>query len=221
MSGIIVFGIGDFSDIVTYILEEKLGIEVAAYTVNREYLESMADREWNHKMLLPFETIEEACPPDRYEMAVGFIGKQMFRQREAVFCQIREKGYALCNVIDPSACVDTEQIGEGNIILANTSIEHHCKVGDGNLIWQNVVLPHHNVVGSFNNLAPSVSLSGYSTIGDHCFVGNNSCIKNRVHIGNYAYIGAGSYIAKPVEDNTVMVPHRSYRLEGKTGFDFL
>ena len=222
MKSVVLFGTGDFSDILTYVLEEKIGARVLAYTVDGKYLpEGSAAAENNGKPLLAFENIEQCYKPADCTFVVGLIGKKMFRQREAVFGKIREKGFEISNVIDPSASVDTKELGCGNVILANTSIEHHCRIGDGNIIWQNVVLPHHNVVGNFNNLAPSVSLSGYSSIGEHCFIGNNSCIKNRIHVGDYAYIGAGSYISSPVAENTVMVPHRSYRLEGKTGFDFL
>lgn len=218
MKKLIMFGTGDFSDVVSYVLEKKLGREIAAYTVYREYVNGSSYR---GRPLEAFENIGESCPPREYEMALGMIGKQMFRQRERIFHEIREKGYRIINVIDPSASVDTAELGEGNIILANASIETHCRVGDGNIIWQNVVMPHHNQVGSFNNLAPSVSLSGYSAVGSHCFIGNNVCVKNRVEISDYAYVGAGAYVSKSLASGKVLVPGRSYELEGKTGFDFL
>ena len=216
----IVFGTGDFADIVSYVMEKRLRYRIAAYTVSRVFLKDRV-LSYQGKPLVEFETIEEQYPPEDYEFVIGMIGKKMFDQRSTLFNRIRKKGYDLPNVIDPRACVDTELIGKGNIILANVSIEKHCRIGSGNIIWQNVVMPHHNRVGSFNNLAPSVSLSGYSVVGNHCFIGNNVCIKNHVAIDDYAYIGAGSYVAHTVKTKEVLVPHPSYVLDGKTGFDFL
>lgn len=216
--GIIMFGLGDFADVVSYVIENKMGEHIQAYTLNECYV---SQREVKGKEVVPFEHLQEIYSPEDYCIVLGFIGKKMFDQRSAVFSQIKEKGYELPNIIHTKAAIDSENIGEGNIILQNVSIEHHCKIGSGNIIWPNVVMPHHNIVGDFNNLAPSVSFSGYSSVGDHCFIGNNTCINNHVHIHSYAYIGAGAYVAKNVEKNRVLVPNRSYYLENKTGFDFL
>lgn len=218
MKKLLVFGTGDFADVVSFVLEAKLKRRIDAYAVHGRY---RGGDTYRGRRLAALENMTEEFPPCEYEVALAVIGKRMFDQREAAFTQLRELGYELVSVIDPSAQVDTKDIGAGNIILANAAIEAHCRVGEGNIIWQNVVLPHHNEIGSFNNLAPSVSLSGYSKVGNHCFLGNNVCVKNRLEIADYAYIGAGSYVSRPVEAGTVLVPHRSYVLEGKSGFDFL
>ena len=218
MKPVIVFGTGDFADIVSYVLEHKMGRSISAYAVHERFRRADA---WRDRPLINAEESGALYPPSGYDAVLAVIGKKMFRQREALFQEIREKGYALLNVIDPSASVDTGEIGSGNIILAGSRLEAHCSLGDGNILWQNVVLPHHNRIGSFNNLAPSVSLSGYSSVGDHCFIGNNACIKNRIHIPDWCFIGAGAYVSGRITENTVLVPPRSIALEGKTGFDFL
>ena len=218
MKPVIVFGTGDFADIVSFVLEHKMGRSISAYAVHERFRKEDA---WRDRPLVSLEESGHLYPPSGFDAVLAMIGKKMFRQREDVYKEIREKGYRLLNVIDPSANIDTKEIGSGNIILAGCSIEAHCSIGNGNIIWQNAVLPHHNRIGNFNNLAPSVSLSGYSTIGDHCFIGNNVCIKNRIHIPDYCFIGAGTYVSRQPSENTVMVPNRSIVLEGKTGFDFL
>lgn len=218
MKKLVMFGTGDFADVVSYVLEKKLGRCIEAYTVNEAYI---SEPSYNQRVLTAFEALPETFSPEEYEVVIGMIGKHMFDQREKVFCQLRAMGYDIPNVIDPTASVDAGELGSGNIILANTSIEAHCAVGDGNIIWQNVVLPHHNRVGSFNNLAPSVSFSGYSKVGNHCFIGNNVCIKNKVEVADYVFAGAGSYLAQSVASHKVIVPNRSYELTEKTGFDFL
>lgn len=214
---IVVFGIGDFSDIVCFVAEHRLGQTISGFTVNEKYVKS---DEHKGRPLVPFERLEEYFPPEETDLYLGFISKKMFLDREEVFNSMKERGYRVLNLIHPSASVDTDEIGEGNIILQNCSVEHHCSLGNCNILWANVALPHHNKVGNFNNLAPSISLSGYSSIGNHCYIGNNSTIKNRIHIPDFAFVGAGSYITKPIEEKSVWVPHRSYPLEDKTSFDF-
>ncbi|MCD8155617.1 MAG: hypothetical protein LUF78_13215 [Clostridiales bacterium] len=218
MKEIVVFGTGDFSDVVSHVLKNKLGRMPAAYTVHRKYLSGTS---CHSVPLVALEELAEKYPPGEYEVVLALIGRRMFDQRAAAAQILWEMGYHLANVVDPSAEVDSEELGEGNIILAHTSIEAHCRIGNGNIIWQNVVMPHHNQVGNFNNLAPSVSLSGYSAVGSHCFVGNNVCIKNRVRVEDYTYIGAGAYVQRAPVSGSVLVPGRSYVLDGKTGFDFL
>lgn len=218
MRSLLVFGTGDFSDVISYILEEKLNLKIQAYVLNASYC---TEDEYRGKPLLPLETIEDHVNPAECDMVMGFIGKQMMQQKALQFETVRSMGFGMPNIIDPSSSVDTQQLGEGNIILANVAIEAHCVVGSGNLIWQNVVLPHHNQVGSFNNLAPSVSFSGYSKVGNHCFIGNNVALNNRIEVGDYSYIGAGSYVNRSLPEGTVYVPSRGQVLADKSGFDFL
>lgn len=218
MRRLLVFGTGDFADVVSYVLETELGRRIEAYTIHEKYIETPYYRD---KPLVPFEKIKTLYQPGEFDVVLGMIGKHMFEQRAEIFEQIRQMGYRIPNVVDPSARVDAKWIGEGNIILAHTTIEAHCQIGRGNIIWQNVVLPHHNKIGNFNNLAPSVSFSGYSRIGSHCFIGNNACLKNRVSLSDYVFVGAGAYIAQSINSKKVIVPNRSYELKNKTGFDFL
>lgn len=218
MKPVIVFGTGDFADIVSFLLENKMQRTIAAYAVHERYRSGDL---WRNRPLVSLEESAALYPPTDFDAVLAVIGRKMFRQREELFMEIGDKGYSLINVVDPSAAVDTEAVGRSNIIFSNVSVEAHCRIGDGNIIWHNTVLPHHNRVGNFNNLAPSVSLSGYSTVGNHCFIGNNVCIKNRIHVPDYCFIGAGAYVSGQLKENTVMVPPRSLVLEEKSGFDFL
>ena len=218
MKPVIVFGTGDFADIVSFILEEKLGLSIAAYAVHERFRQ---EDSYRGRPLVALEECQRRFPPASVDAVLAIIGKKMFTQREAVFSDFVKMGYRIRNVIDPRASLDTDRIGQGNIILAGASIEAHCSIGDGNILWQNVVLPHHNQIGNFNNLAPSVSFSGYSCAGDHCFIGNNVCVKNKVRIPDWCFIGAGAYVSMQLQEGDMVVPEKSKLLAGKSGFDFL
>ena len=37
---LVIFGLGDFSDVISYIIESVLGLEISAYTLNATYMSS-------------------------------------------------------------------------------------------------------------------------------------------------------------------------------------
>lgn len=212
----IVFGTGDFADILTVKLEEA-GIHVWGYTVDREWITAS---EYNARPLFAFEELNQRVKPAECNIYIGIIGKHMFQLRESIYHTICDQGYIAPNFISPRACVLTKNIGLGNIIMENVVIEAHCHVGHGNIIWPNVVLPHHNTVGNFNNLSPSVSFSGYSKIGNRCFIGNNASLNNHVTVANRALVGAGVFVQRDLGEEEVLVAERSYVLSGRKSYEF-
>ena len=214
---IVICGTGEFSDIVTDLMERVLQGTVAAYVLDDEYITSS---EYNGKPVIALSKLKEEYPPEEYDAAIGFVGREMFNQRERVFHLLRNWGYKLENLIHPSAILSTEHIGCGNIIFENCVLGFHVQFGSGNIMWPLSAINHHGIIGDFNNISPGVSTSGDVTIGSHCFLGNNSTYKNKVMVADYTYVGAGAYIAGDTEAYSVYVPERSIRLDKKST-DFL
>lgn len=212
----IIFGTGDFADILTGKLEEA-GIHVWGYTVNREWV---TGSKCNVRPLLAFEELDQHVEPAECSIYIGVIGKHMLQVRESIYYMLRGQGYAMPNFISPRGCVLTKSIGEGNIIMENVVVEAHCRIGHGNILWPNVVLPHHNTVGDFNNLSPSVSFSGYSKIGSRCFIGNNASLNNHVRVADRALVGAGVFVHRDLGEEEVLVAERSYVLSGRKSYEF-
>ncbi len=107
MKDLLVFGTGKFADVVSYVLETKLGRNIRAYTVHEEHLHEtknyscseFAGREefcsltYKGKPLVAFEEIQKVYPPEEFEVVLCMIGKQMADRREEVFVKIRQMGY--------------------------------------------------------------------------------------------------------------------------------
>lgn len=218
MKDIIIFGVGDFADILKVYIEEYLPCKVIAFTVNREFIN---DEHHTGLPVVAFEDIESRFKSNNYSMVIGMIGKQMFMQRKEIFTQCKNKNYELPNIICTETLSATSKMGEGNIILPNVSIGPFVEIGTGNIFWQNCVIPHHNNIGNFNHFAPSVSLSGNSKIKNHCFLGNNVTVNNHTTIMNYTFVGAGAYVRKDTKSYQVIVPNNSFVLEGKRSTDFM
>lgn len=213
---VVMFGASGLAEIVEDMMKQYLGIEVAGYVINDEFY---SPEENYGKNVIPRSEMCEKYPPEEWGVVLGFMVNDMYVSREKTYRQLKEWGYSFPNIIHPSAVVDTENLGEGNIIFPGVVIEKHCSVGKMNIFWPNVVLPHDNLVGDFCNLAPSVSFSGGSCCGSHCFIGNSSTLKNEVTVHDFGFVGANSYVSSDVMPYEVIVPQRSMVLEGKKSTD--
>ncbi len=209
MKKVVVFGTGDFADIIVDLVESALGREVAGYVLDDEYYSAP---EYNGKPVVPLSKAVMSFNPEQHSAVIGIIGKDMYRSRERVFNAIDEMGYELENIIHPSAIITSKDMGRGNIIFEGCVLAYAAKLGDGNIMWPLSALNHHGKAGSFNNFAPGAATAGGAVIGNHCFLGVNSAVNNRITIADYTLAGAGVYIAKSTEEYGVYVPERSVKL---------
>lgn len=218
MRDFIVFGTGDFADIVSWVIVNGMKRKVKAFTANRKYI----GYETIHRgyPLVPFEDIEKIYCPDEYSMVIAYEGKEMYKQRRSTFEKAVDLGYKMENIISDSAIISTDRMGNGNIILEGCIVAPFSEIGNGNILWSGAIVQHHNRVGNFNVFGPRVSPSGFVEIGNHCFLGNGAIIKNRVKISDYSFIGAGAYLSKDTTEREVVVPSRSYVLKNRESSDF-
>lgn len=218
MKPFIVFGTGDFSDIVTYLIENDLERKIAAYVLDDQFIID-THTTYHNKPVIPLSKVESLYSPELYSVAIGFIGKNMFEQREEKFDFFYSRNYELENLIHPSAIMSNCKMGVGNIILENCVFGFSTKIENCNIAWPLVSINHHGTVGSFNNLSPSMSTSGGVKIGNNCFLGNNSTYKNKICVADYTLVGAGAYITHDTERFGVYVPQRTVQLK-KSSLDF-
>lgn len=218
MKRIIIYGIGDFADIVYYYIKRYLPYEVVGFTLDRKYKIS---EEHQGLKVVPFDEIETVFKSDTHEIVIGVIGEHMFDERATLIEKCREKQYRLPNIICQKELIEAEALGEGNIFLPNVVVGPFSKIGDANIFWPGCVIPHHNLIGNFNHLAPSVTLSGNTKITNHCFIGNNVTLNNKVEVKEYTFVGAGSYVYQDTEPYSVIVPERSKVLPSRSSMEFM
>lgn len=138
------------------------------------------------------------------------IGDNYIRSKLAAF--IKSKNKNILNVLHPSASVSKmTQIGTGNFIARNVSINPIVKIGDFCIINTSAIIEHECVIGDGVHVAPGAILAGNVRVGDNTFIGANSVVKQGVSIGSDVVIGAGSVIIRDVESNSRIVgnPGRS------------
>lgn len=210
MKKLVIFGTGDFADIVTD-LAVRTGFQVNGYLIDDEYYNGNENRK-NGLPIVPFSQAGESFPAGEYGAAVGMIGQDMQTAREAVFNKLKGMGYELPNIVHPSAVIGSVAMGEGNIILEGCVLGFSAGIGNANIMWPLSAINHHGRAGSFNNFSPGATTAGGAVVGSHCFLGVNCSVNNRITVSDYTLAGAGTYIAKTTEPYGVYVPERAIKL---------
>lgn len=192
--------------------------KIKGFTVDREYLRGKC---FNSSIpIVAFDEIEEIFPNNEYKILPVIGYNNMNQIREKVFNKIKEKGYEIDSFIHSTAYVASNcEIGEGNIILENTTIQPFVNIGSGNVIWSNCNISHHTTIGDFNFFAPVSSLAGNVEITHHCFLGNNCTIRNGVSVKPYTLVGAGAYVSANTQEYSVIVPAHSIALNDRRSTD--
>lgn len=171
---------------------------------------------------LPVHTsdgILEACPINAWDaiVAIGYAEMNAARMRKTL--QLRDMGYRIASYTHPSASVQADEVGPGCIIMEHAVVGCHARVGAGNILYPAAHIAHDSVVGDFNFFSVSAVVAGRVRIGDECFLGANCTVRNDVTIASRTLVGAGAYVSSDTEEESVYVPPRSYRLEGRRSVD--
>ena len=109
-----------------------------------------------------------------------------------------------------SIVYDGNDIGEGAILCAHTTITSNSQIG--RFFHANIYsyVGHDCVIGDFVTFEPRVNCNGNVHIGDHAYIGTGAIIRNGARdkpltIGKGAIIGMGAVVTKDVAPFTTVV----------------
>jgi len=218
MKKLIIFGNSDFSKLLKWYIDYDDQRKVVAFCADKEFIK---ENTFESLPLIAFEEIENIYPPEEYDILLGIGYSKMNEIRKQIYYKCKQKGYKIASYIHSSVLIETDHIGEGNIILEQTLIEPFVRIGDCNLIWYKISIAHNDVIGNFNTIAGMASLCGYVTIKNNCFIGNSSVIREHTTIDDYSLIGASAYVSKDADSYSVVVAPKGIILDGKKSTDFI
>ncbi|WP_031425074.1 acetyltransferase [Flavimarina sp. Hel_I_48] len=138
------------------------------------------------------------------------IGDNKIRVKVANLIRSRKK--KIVNVMHPQSSVSkTCQMGEGNFVSKNVSINALARIGDYCILNTASIIEHECTIGNGVHIAPGAVLAGNVTVGDLSFIGANAVVKQGVRIGKNVTIGAGTVVLNDIADNQKIVgnPGRS------------
>jgi sugar O-acyltransferase (sialic acid O-acetyltransferase NeuD family) len=211
---VVVFGAGKIGQVVSrHMLKEGVR-EIAAFTCEAEFLPE--SRTFGGREVVAFEHIENAYPPNRFEMIVAVGYQELNASRERICEQARAKGYRLASFVSGRAAYgDWLEIGDNCIILDDAVIEPYAVIGNNVVMWSGVLVGHHAVIEDNCWISGHAVFGGSSKLGSGSFVGLGAIIGHEVEIGAKSFIGAGVVLTRCAESKSVFVAAdtQKYRLD--------
>jgi sugar O-acyltransferase (sialic acid O-acetyltransferase NeuD family) len=201
MENLIIFGLGEFADVVYYYLSKEYNI--VAFTVNEEFINCQT---FNGKPVVSFENIEKIFPPQEHKMFIAIGYSKVNAVRRDKFLEAKNKGYKFISYVSKHAFVaDNLVIGENCFIFENNTIQPFVKIGNNCIIWSGSFIAHHSIIRDHCFIGPHATIGGDCVIGEGSFIGINATLRDHIKIGKYNVIGAGALILRDTEDYEVYI----------------
>jgi sugar O-acyltransferase (sialic acid O-acetyltransferase NeuD family) len=217
MAKVIIFGVLDTAELAHYYLEHDSEHEVVAFSVNREYIQ---EESFRGLPLVAFEDVENIFSPSDYSFFAPMTGRNMNRNREAVYNQVKAKGYQFISYISSHATIlDRKVIGENCFILEDNTIQPFTTVGNNVVMWSGNHIGHHGQIKDHVFFTSHVVMSGHCVIESYSFFGVNSTIRDYMTIAQGTLVGMASAITKDTEEWGIYIGNPAKKVPGKKSFE--
>lgn len=195
---VIIYGTGTIGTMLYYDSLKHPDFKIACFTTEEKYL--IDSKSLLSVPLINSVKIAEMYPPDEYDMIVAVGGYDDVRSRAEAYNNARVLGYRLRNYISPFCDIAPDvEMGDNNIIFAQSHVGLGGIMGSNNLIRQQVYLGHDFRVGDHNVFAPGTKFGGRCIVENSCYVGLGATVIDSRKIAEETLIGAGSVVIKDTE----------------------
>lgn len=206
---VVIFGNEQLARLAHFYFTRDSSYQVVAFTVDQEYVK---EQSLFGLPLVPFESVHEAYPPDRFKMFVAIGYRKLNTLRTAKYHTAKAKGYQLVSYLSSKATHWGEtEIGDNCFILENQVIQPFVRIGNNVTLWSGNHLGHDVSIEDDCWLSSHIVCSGGVRIGASSFIGVNATIRDGVQIGRECIIGAGAVILQNVKDREVYVTRQTER----------
>lgn len=201
MEQVIIFGIGEISQIAYLYLSEDNKYQVLGFCMDKEYIN---ENRFLDLPIIAFDDIEKYYSVDNYKMFIPLSYTKVNKFREQKFKEAKEKGYSFISYVHPKATLASNaKIGENCFIFEDNTIQPFVSIEDNCILWSGNHIGHHTIIKANCFIASHVVISGGCQIGENTFIGVNATLRDHIKIGKSNVIGAGALILGDTEDNKV------------------
>ncbi|WP_247234969.1 acetyltransferase [Telluribacter sp. SYSU D00476] len=213
MAKVIIFGIMDTAELAHYYLQHDSEHEVVAFTVNREYLR---EESFRGLPLVAFEDVETLFPPQEYQFFAPMTGRNMNRNREKIYNEVKAKGYSFISYISSHATIlDKSVVGDNCFILEDNTIQPFTTIGNNVVLWSGNHIGHHGQIKDHVFFTSHVVMSGHCVIESYSFFGVNSTIRDYTHVAQGTLVGMAAAITKDTEEWGIYIGNPAKKVPGK------
>ncbi|MEO6685727.1 MAG: acetyltransferase [Dyadobacter sp.] len=218
MAKVIIFGVLDTAELAHYYLEHDSEHEVVAFSVNREYIQQESFR---GLPLVAFEDVETIFPPSEFSFFAPMTGRNMNRNREAIYNEVKAKGYKFISYISSHATILDRKnvVGDNCFILEDNTIQPFTTVGNNVVMWSGNHIGHHGQIKDHVFFTSHVVMSGHCVIESYSFFGVNSTIRDYMTIAQGTLVGMASAITKDTEEWGIYIGNPAKKVPGKKSFE--
>jgi sugar O-acyltransferase (sialic acid O-acetyltransferase NeuD family) len=197
MRKVVIFGVKDNAELAYYYLTHDSPDKVVAFCAHRDYVPANA---MLHGLpVLAFESIETVYPPGEHFFFAPMSASHMNRDREAVYLQIKNKGYECISYVSSKATTFDNEIGDNCFILEDNTIQPFTKIGNNVSLWSGNHIGHHGIIRDHVTFTSHVVMSGHCDIGSYSFFGVNSTLRNGLIIAEGSFIAMAAAIMQDTE----------------------
>ena len=213
MEKIIIFGTGQFAELVHYYLCHDDRYEVVAYTET-----APTKRGFRHLKVIPFKCIQDVFPPDQHKMFVAVGYNQRNDLRTYFYNEAKNKGYELITWVHPDTILPPNvYIGDNCFIFERNNIQPFVSIGNNVIMWSGNHIGHHSIIHDNVFVASHVVVSGNCEVGKNCFLGVNSTLIDDIILLEYVYLGAGTVATKTITVKGIYVGAPARRINEWSG----
>lgn len=207
MRPIVLFGTGKIAEVVRYYMTASDTFEIVAFTCNGEYIDSET---WCERPVVPFETVENSFPPDKFGMFIALGYQELNSVRAARVREAKEKGYELVSFVHEDAGLPHHtELGENCFVMNNVLVQPKVSLGNNVFLWSGALVGHHSSIGDNCWITSTASICGVVTVGTGCFFAANATVANNVRIGDDCFLGANTLVTKDLPDSSVVIAKSS------------
>jgi sugar O-acyltransferase (sialic acid O-acetyltransferase NeuD family) len=217
MAKVIVFGVLDTAELAHYYLTHDSEHEVAAFTINRQYIEHDS---FKGVPVVAFEDVQTIFSPSEYSFFAPMTGRNMNRNREGIYNEAKAKGYQFISYISSRATIfDKSVIGDNCFILEDNTIQPFTTVGNNVVMWSGNHIGHHGQIKDHVFFTSHVVLSGHCVVESYSFFGVNSTIRDYTPIAQGTLVGMASAITRETEEWGIYIGNPAKKVPGKKSFE--
>lgn len=135
-------------------------------------------------------------------ICIGYMGKGNIREK--IYERIKQIGYILPVISDPSTSIAMDAVVEEGTFAAKMSvINSGAYIGKCAIINSGAIIEHDCRVGAFSHVSPGTILCGNVSVGEATHIGAGVVLRQGVNIGDHCIIGMGSVVLEDIPDNVV------------------
>ena len=135
-------------------------------------------------------------------ITVGSIGKTLIREK--LYIKLKEIGFHLPIIVDPSAIVSTRaKIEEGVYIGKRAVVNAGAVIEKCSIINTGSIVEHDCFIGQFAHVSPGATICGEVSVGDYSHIGAGTSVRQQIKIGERTLIGAGSVVVRNIPNGVV------------------